>query len=57
MVTKSDKMLHILKKKLLEKIKTLFYFDLNVNRDGMNEGKLPEQSFTSNVTSSKENNR
>ena len=37
MVTKSERISNILKKKLLEKIKSIKYFDASVNRDGIKE--------------------
>ena len=40
MVTKSERISYMLKKKLLEKTRTLIHFDSNVNRDGMKGGKI-----------------
>jgi len=40
MVTKNERISNTLKKKPLEKTKTLMNFDSNVNKDGMKEGKV-----------------
>ena len=40
---KSERMQNILEEKLIEKTKTLMYFDSNVNRDGMEEGNSLRQ--------------
>ena len=44
------------KKKLLEETNTLMYFDSNVNRNGMVEGKSLRHLLASNGSTNKENN-
>ena len=45
------------KKKLLEETNTLMYFDSDINRDGMVEGKSLRHLLASNVSTNKENSR
>ena len=40
MLTKHERVSNILQKKLLEKTKAVMCFDSNVNRDGMEGGKV-----------------
>ena len=50
MLMRSERVSNIPKTEAARKGKTLMYFDPNVNRDGMKEGKVARQSFASNVS-------